>query len=652
VAGETILIVDDSVQSREFLIEQVLKPGGYTPLECDHFEAGVQLAAERSPDLVVLATHTPGFDRPHLLTKFRTQKRSIPVILTTMRRADPRAAAMLRAGVCDVLVKPLKQDEAARVIERALAEVRLRRERDDLANKLAEMRRQMEWQLQEFNALYTIGKAVAAVLNPEQVLPQVVEIAVNMTRAEEGSLLLLDETTGELYLRAAKNIDQRTTRGLRVRVEDSLLGRVVKSGRPVLMAGPELQKISTSYLSKALLYVPLKVPPDRIIGVMGVANKVSNRAFTERDVFLLSALGDHAAIAIENARLFAAVESERSKLEAVLRGTEDAVIVLDQDRHVLLINPAARKAFNIETPTVTGRTLLECIHSQTLLDWFKIPPGVGQPTRTEVPLTDGRTLQAQISAIEGIGYAVVMQDITHLKELDRIKSEFVSVVSHDIRSPLTTIRGYMELLERVGPLTPQQAEFVKRIERSMTTITELIGDLLDIGRLEAGLDQEAAPCELERIVMRGIEAVQMTAEERHQTLSWDIASGLPSLLGNARRLEQVVTNLLSNAIKYTPGGGKIELTLKTAGAYLMLRVRDNGIGIPLEDQPHVFEKFYRVQNEATADIGGTGLGLSIVKSVVERHSGRIWVESEPGQGSTFTVLLPIQPRGMHHPIRS
>jgi signal transduction histidine kinase len=210
----------------------------------------------------------------------------------------------------------------------------------------------------------------------------------------------------------------------------------------------------------------------------------------------------------------------------------------------------------------------------------------------------------------------------------------------------------MELLERVGPLTPQQAEFVKRIERSMTTITDLIGDLLDIGRLEAGLDQETAPCQLEHIVMRGIEAVQMTAEEKHQTLSWNITPGLPSLMGNARRLEQVVTNLLNNAIKYTPDGGKIELTLKTAGAYLMLRVTDNGIGIPLENQPHVFEKFYRVQNEATADVGGTGLGLSIVKSVVERHGGRVWVESELGQGSTFTVLLPIQPRGMHHPIRS
>jgi len=237
----------------------------------------------------------------------------------------------------------------------------------------------------------------------------------------------------------------------------------------------------------------------------------------------------------------------------------------------------------------------------------------------------------------------VMQDITHLKELDRIKSEFVSVVSHDIRSPLTTIRGYMELLGRVGPLTPRQAEFLARVEQSMTTITDLIGDLLDTGRIEAGLDQEEALVQLEDVVERGIEAIRLSAEAKQHTLSCDIAPGLPPLMGNARRLEQLVTNLLSNAIKYTPQGGKIQVMLKAEGLYLMLRVTDNGIGVPPEEQPHIFDKFYRVQSAATADIGGTGLGLSIVKSVVERHGGRVWVESAPGQGSTFIVLLPMQP---------
>jgi signal transduction histidine kinase len=144
-------------------------------------------------------------------------------------------------------------------------------------------------------------------------------------------------------------------------------------------------------------------------------------------------------------------------------------------------------------------------------------------------------------------------------------------------------------------------------------------------------------------VTHGVEAVRLSAEAKHHALSCDMAPGLPPLMGNARRLEQLVTNLLSNAIKYTPQGGQIRVTLKADEPYLMLRVIDSGVGIPPEEQPHIFEKFYRVYGPETADIGGTGLGLSIVKSVVERHGGRVWVESTPGQGSTFTVLLPMQP---------
>ena len=642
MAGETILVIDDNPRLRKFWLEAVLGPGGYAPLARDSVDAGLSAAAEQPPDLIILSMQTPGFT-PDLVGRLCAGGRAIPIILTTMRRSGPWTTEARRAGARDILVRPFEPEQASHVIERALAESRLRRERDELAKQLAQTCRQMDRHLQELAAIYTVGKTVTAMLDVEQVLARVVEAATNITCAEEGWLLLLDESADELYLRASKNLDESAARGLRVRVQDSLLGRVVKSRRPVLVTGPELQKVNAAYRVKALLSVPLTVPPDRVIGVLGVSNKTSDRAFAEHDLFLLSTMADYAAIAIENAQLFAQVEAERKQLEAVLRGTEDAVIVLDQDRRVLMVNPAARKAFNIEAPDVTGRTLLECIHSQTLLDWFKIPSAVGRPARAEVPLTDGRTLQAQISVVEGIGYAVVMQDITHLKELDRIKSEFVSVVSHDIRSPLTTIRGYMELLGRVGPLTPQQAEFLARIEQSMTTITDLIGDLLDTGRIEAGLDQEEALVQLEDVVMHGVEALRLSAEAKQHTLSCDIAPGLPPLMGNARRLEQLVTNLLSNAIKYTPEGGKIQVMLKAEGLYLMLRVTDNGIGVPPEEQPHIFDKFYRVQSEATADIGGTGLGLSIVKSVVERHGGRVWVESAPGQGSTFIVLLPMQP---------
>ncbi len=629
MAGETVLVIDNRAEPRQCLIETVLNPGGYTSLESDTFETGLQAALEQSPDLIVLTAQAIPPGEFESLKKLGASSQPIAVLLIVDPSAERWVADLWVAGVRGVLFEPFKPNEALRALERALTETRLRRERDELAGKLAQARRQMEWQLQELNAIYTVGKTATAMPDLERVLAQVVEAATYMAHGEEGSLMLVDDASGKLYLRASKHLDQPAAGGLRVQVDDALLDRVLKFGRPVMMAGQDLRKVNPSHPAKALLYVPLTVSPARSMGVLGVSNEVSEHIFTERDMFLLSALGDYAAIVIENTRLFAAGESERSTLDAVLRGTEDAVILLDLDKQVLLCNPAARKAFSIKSPDVVGRLLHQVTRSQVLLELFEHLPSVGRPLRTEAQLADGHTLQAQVSAIEAVGYVAVMQDITHLKELDRVKSEFVSVVSHDLRSPLTTIRGYVDLLPRVGPLTPQQAEFVNRMGQSMKTVTDLIGDLLDIGRVEAGLDQEAAPCRIDDILRRAADAVQIVIDEKQHELTLDIAPDLPPVLGSARRLEQVATNLLHNAVKYTPDGGKIKATLKAEGAYVMLSVADNGIGVPLEDQPYIFNKFYRVQSEATANILGTGLGLSIVKTVVDKHGGRVWVDKAP-----------------------
>lgn len=633
---DKILIIDD--KSRDW--RAILTPAGYSVLTAASFESGLQATLDHAPDAIILSVQLPGFD-VSLLQQLREKAGERPVILISTRRLEPGLTDAFRYGACSLIVEPFEPQEILTALERALAAPRARRERDEALEKLAQTRRQMERQLQELNALYTIGKTVTAQLDLERVLTEVVEACVYLTRAEEGSLMLLDEASGELYLRAAKNLDQRAAKGLRVRVEDTLLGRVVSTGRPMMLAGSDLHKIKTSYLVRALLMVPLKVPPDRVIGVMGVMNKASERAFTERDMFLLSALADYASIAIENARLFTMAETERSKLDAVLRGTEDAVIALDTDKTVIVCNPAARRIFRLGPPT-TGRPLSQVTTNEDLLALFEHLPLPGHPAVSEITLADGSVLQAQVSTIEDLGCVAVMRDITHLKELDRIKSEFVSVVSHDLRSPLTTIRGYVALLPRVGPLNEMQQEFVDKVERSMAAITELIGDLLDIGRIEAGLDQEKEVCRLDAIVQRAVENVQGAVEEKGHTLTVEISPDLQPLLGNPHRLEQVVMNLLSNAIKYTPQAGQITVRVRQEHQYLLLTVSDTGIGIPYDAQPYVFDKFYRVESPETESIPGTGLGLSIVRTIVEKHGGRVWIESAPGKGSTFSVLLPTQ----------
>jgi two-component system NtrC family sensor kinase len=307
---------------------------------------------------------------------------------------------------------------------------------------------------------------------------------------------------------------------------------------------------------------------------------------------------------------------------------------------LLLLNRAARTAFGIKSAEVTNKPIAQVLKNESLINLFIRSIDGGQAQRGEIPLEDGRTLNANLTPISGVGYAAVMQDITHLKELDKMKSEFVSTVSHDLRSPLTTIKGFAHLLPKAGPLTPQQQEFSARISKGVENITELIEDLLDIGKIEAGVDLEMDVCQLDAIINNVVEDLRSQAEAKRQRLDVALSPQLPPVLGNDLRLGQVVANLVSNAIKYTPDGGVISIQANNSNDQIVVSVQDTGFGIPPADQPYVFDKFYRVQNEETDGISGTGLGLAIVKSVIERHNGRVWVESEPGVGSTFTFILP------------
>jgi signal transduction histidine kinase/CheY-like chemotaxis protein len=640
VAGERVLVVDDRAENVDFIVEYVLKPNGYQCLTAQDGAEGLKIALEESPDLILLDANMPKMTGVEVLEALKNEGRQIPVIMMTFHGSETLAVQALRLGVKDYIIKPFQVDEMVEAIERALAEVRLRRERDQLTARLIGLNRQLEQRVRELNTLYSIGKSVTAVLDLDVLLGRLVEAAVYLTGADEGSLLLVDETTHELYIMAAKGVDERVARSLRLRVDDSIAGNVIRSGEPVIISGAGQQKIVTAYLVESLLYVPIRVK-DQVVGVLGVDNRVVDHSFSKQDLYLLSALADYAAIALENARLFGEAESERRKLGAILGGATEAVIVIgDEDGRVVLVNRAALRTFNLGTDGVEGRPLAELLDNKVLLDLVARSSGSDSTLMDEIPLQDGRTLHANITPIPGVGRAIVMQDITHLKELDHMKSEFVHTVSHDLRSPLTSIRGYAEILPLAGTINSKQQQFIERIIGGVTRITELIDDLLDIGRIESGVDWVMAPCSMVSLAKEVVADLQGAAAAKKQTLEMESPGELPLVMGNEVRLRQVLSNLVGNAIKYTPEGGAIKMAVGEEGRQIALRVRDNGIGISEADLPYVFDKFYRVKTKETEDITGTGLGLSIVKSIVEKHGGHVWVESELGKGSTFTFILP------------
>jgi len=640
VTQERVLVIEDSFETQQLLAELVLEPNGYRSLAAMDGEEGLQLALEEHPDLIVLDMQLPKMNGLEVLEALQQRNVDIPVIFTTVRESVELVVQAFRLGARDYVIKPFTPQEMQEAIQRVLAATTLRAERDQLTQQLMEANQQFQRQLQELNIIYTIGRSVTSLLDLNSVLNRVVEAAVYLADAEEGMLLLLDRERNELYLRAAKDVDEKVARSLRMRADDSVAGRVLQSDRPVLLTG-DRAKVTTSYLVKALLYIPLRVPDRGVIGVLGVINREAEHSFSERDIFLLSALADYAAIAIENARLFETVKAEQAKSEAVLREAQDAIIVVDEENKILLCNAAACTALGLGRTSLLHRPVNKAIPHPTLCSMFAQVRDTGRVMHSEVSLEDGLTFNAQLTPIAGVGRVLVMQNITHLKELSRAKSEFVAAVSHDLRTPLTSIQGYIELLLRAGSLNAQQQEFILRARQSMGTITELIDALLDIDRLETGFELEMAPCDLRQVIAEAVRDFRPQMEENEQELRWESPAALPLVRGNPHRLRQVMDNLLSNAAKYTQAGGWIAVNASEDDGHVVVRVADNGVGIPLPQQPYVFDKFYRAESQETLGIAGTGLGLAIVKTVIERHNGRVWVESRPGVGSVFSFVLPV-----------
>ena len=324
------------------------------------------------------------------------------------------------------------------------------------------------------------------------------------------------------------------------------------------------------------------------------------------------------------------------KLDAILAQVENGLIIVNQDGDVILVNTAARTILNLKEAACPGspRDVFQQADLLELFDEHKT-----HPSQSEINLEDGRVFSAQTSPIPGIGLVIILHEITYLKELDRIKTDFVNMVSHDLRSPLTAILGYVELLSRAGPVNEQQREFIHRVQYSVNNITALINDLLDLGRVEAGFDTRNEIVHLPPIIHEVVDSLQKRITEKEHTLILDLPQDLPAVLGNPIRLRQMLSNLINNAIKYTPNHGQISILSNAEDGQVIVRVQDNGPGILPAEQPFVFDRFYRGSN-IPYDTPGSGLGLAIVQSIVQNHQGRIWLESTPGQGTTFTVVLP------------
>jgi len=506
------------------------------------------------------------------------------------------------------------------------------------------MRVRLKGRLEDLSLLLQISQAVSATLELPKGMPFILEGALKATQAQVARIVLLSAggdpqmvmARGEPRegLGALDRVLAAAARDLESPLVVENLARAKTLAETETLEGPV----------KAVIALPVRTK-DQVAAVMWIGYGAV-RQFDASEVDLLSTLASQTAVLVENARLFLAAEGGRRRLAAILASTTDAVLVTDRDDCVLLVNPAAERAFDIAADAVVGQKVNEVGLASTLARVFEEPLSPSEALTEEVPLPDGRTLYASVSTIlsadgERIGRVAVMRDVTHFKELDEMKSEFVATVSHDLRAPLTFMRGYTTMLPMVGELSDKQREYVEKILHGVGQMSGLIDDLLDLGRIEAGVGLERRPCHLGAVLVEAVDSMRARAVAKGLTLRLEPAEGVAVIAGDTALLRQAVTNLVDNAIKYTLSGGTVTVGLSVRNEQAVIRVADTGIGIGPDDQVRLFEKFYRVKRRDTMGIQGTGLGLAIVKSIVERHGGKVWVDSGLDQGSTFYVSLPM-----------
>ena len=390
-------------------------------------------------------------------------------------------------------------------------------------------------------------------------------------------------------------------------------------------------------------FIPKPFEPDQL------------RIVVNRAIEKISLKREAANLEAERRRTLSDLGTEKSRVHTIIDSLPSGIVVTNADGQVVLMNPVFRRLLSLDKDTATGEHISAYISDEGLCQLIVEISGGRHVDFDDIPSyefdVDGdRFLMARGRPVLGerkecLGAVVTLVDITNMKVLDRLKSEFVAKVSHELRSPLSTIHEQLALVlnDLMGQLSESEEHLLSRAKEKTQGLISTIGDLLDLSRIESGTTcQEPKPVMLEELLNNIVDFLGTRAKNKSQTLTLvrpDIP--LPTIKADPLALESIFGNLITNAINYTQEGGDITVKIDMSGINLRVQVTDNGFGIEQKYLDKIFDRFFRVKNDKTRFITGTGLGLPIVKGLVEALKGRISVESEPDKGTTFTVLIPI-----------
>lgn len=514
-----------------------------------------------------------------------------------------------------------------------------------LGKGFEEMRLRLKGRITELERLLGVTQSVASSLELFRVVPPILGSAIDVTNAISARIILKQENQQIQRYTSGENTPDIAS------LDEPVLSLVERQGIVVIS---QLQRATGSLeldvvpeQPAALLAFPLR--SDRaFLGVMWVGYKES-QVFEEAEVAFLTTLAGQAAASASNALLFTEAQEGRAQLQTVLDSTADGMIVTDQDGRIVLFNPAAKRYLDVTTASVQGRITSDVIEQQDLV---RLLTNLQEPVaELEIPGAKGSVILVNTSTIisEGsiTGRVAVLRDITAIKELDSIKTVFLRMVSHDLRSPLTFMRGYISMLPIMGKMNDKQMESLAKIDAGIDYISEMTQRLTHLSRLTFGEEAELeyALVDVEDLLADILSQVSSIAKDTQSTISLHVQPDIPLIYADYMLYRQAVYNLINNAIKYGGEGTDIDIFVKVEDDFVHLAVKDTGIGIREEDQARLFEAFYRVPQREGESMRpeGTGLGLALVRAITDAHGGSLSVESTYGEGSTFSISYPIQP---------
>ncbi len=510
-----------------------------------------------------------------------------------------------------------------------------------------EMRVALKGRMQDLGRLLDVSRGVASSLEITEAVKTILKSALE-TGASSARIVLDPEIMPE----EVKEENQFMNIGIGGATEkyaflDPQILDIAKDKSPHKLSNPTRMPLlefgKEQAIPGAVLVVALR-HEQRYYGALWLAFEEPHD-FPDSEVRFVVTLAGQAALAASNSQLFMKAEIGRKRLAAILASTPDPILVIDHRQRLLLANPAAKGVIIADEGDAVGKPLQDVTDKRPLIDLLK--SSVDERSTKEIEFDDGRVFLATASPVMAderqLGRVCVLRDITQLKEVDELKSDFVATVSHDLRSPLTLMRGYATMLEMVGELNEQQQNYVNKIVHGVEGMSHLVQNLLDLGRIEAEVGLKLEMISASDIVSEVTENLQLQAEQKQIQMHVLMANqNVPFISADKALLEQALRNMVDNAIKFTSQGGEVWVRYGMEGDRIVFEVEDTGIGISPVDQQRLFEKFYRVESRGKEKEAGTGLGLAIVKSIAEQHAGEVWVESELGKGSTFYLSLPIQ----------